>query len=172
MIMVLTHHLPLRTELTEFLDQQGYEVLMPDHREDVYVLAQESNPQVVVLDLSIAKPNALKIVKHLRNQGFTGKILIVAGASVRNAVPEVFRLGAEMVIGGPQGNSAPFMGVQVGAAIRSFFHEDIQRLALLISEERGGDPGRDWEDWFNAERQILQCLRPSPAEAPAAESSN
>ncbi len=125
----------------------------------------ETDPHVVVLDLYIVDPNALKIVENLRQQGFMGKILIVAGASVRNAVPEVLRLGADQVVGGPRGNEEPFLGGPIDAAIRSFFHQDIQSLAYRLFEERGCDPGREWEDWLEAERQILKCLKSSSLEA-------
>ncbi|GJL61996.1 MAG: hypothetical protein NPIRA04_06500 [Nitrospirales bacterium] len=156
MIMVVTHQPQLRNELIESLSLHGYEVLVPPHRQDVCALAQEANPQVIVLDLYIADPNGLEIVKRLRSQGFTGRILIIAGTSVRSSVPEVLRLGADQVIGSPQGSGAPLMSGQVEAAIRSFFHKEIQALAYKLFEERGHTSGGDWEDWFEAERQILK----------------
>ena len=162
MIIVVTHHQPLRNELTEHLTQEGYEVSVPRHRDDVFSLVQETSPKVVVLDFYVADPNGLEIVKRLRNQGFTGKILIVAGTSIRNAVPEVLRLGADLAIGGPRGNEEPFMGGQVEAAICSLFHADIQQRAYQLFEERGCQHGRDLDDWFEAERQILKRRSHSP----------
>ena len=35
-------------------------------------------------------------------------------------------------------------------------HDEIARRAYKLSEERGGEPGRDWEDWFRAERELYQ----------------
>ena len=173
MIMIITDHSPLRAELTEFLDQQGYEVLVPPHRHDIYALAQVTTPQVVVVDLYVANPNALEIVENIRKQGFTGKILIIAGASVRNAVPEALRLGADQAIGGPRGNKEPFMGKQVEAAIHSFFQEEIQRLAFQIYETRGCSHGRDWDDWFEAERVVLKRRnRTSSFNTPLVQPSN
>ncbi|WP_447968148.1 response regulator [Nitrospira sp. M1] len=159
MIMVVTHQPHLRNELIEHLTCQGYEVLVPPHRQDVCTLVQEANPQVIVLDLYVADPNGLEIVERLRRQGFTGKILIIAGASVRSAVPEAFRLGADQAVGGPQGTGAPLLSGQVEATIRSFFHQEIQALAYKLYEERGRTPGRDWDDWFEAECQILNLQK-------------
>ncbi len=33
-------------------------------------------------------------------------------------------------------------------------HEDIARRAYQLFEERGGEHGCDWEDWFQAEREL------------------
>ena len=32
-------------------------------------------------------------------------------------------------------------------------HAEIARRAYELFEERGGEPGREWEDWFRAERE-------------------
>jgi DNA-binding NarL/FixJ family response regulator len=164
-IMVVTHQLPLSDEITELFGQQGFEMLVPPPRHKVCSLAQETNPQVVVLDFYLADPNALEIIANLRKQKFTGKILILAGASVRNAVPEAFRLGADQAIGGPQGSCAPNMEGQIAAGIRSLFHEDIQRLTYSLFEKRSRSPNRDWDDWLEAERQILLHRKTSSLEA-------
>ena len=37
-------------------------------------------------------------------------------------------------------------------------HEDIARRAYQLYEERGGEHGRDVEDWFQAERELRQLL--------------
>jgi|SRR5208282_2008672 DUF2934 family protein len=34
--------------------------------------------------------------------------------------------------------------------------DEIRRLAYLLSERRGFEPGHDAEDWLNAEREVLQ----------------
>lgn len=37
--------------------------------------------------------------------------------------------------------------------------EEIRRLAYLLSERRGFEPGHEAEDWFTAEREIRQRYR-------------
>jgi len=32
-------------------------------------------------------------------------------------------------------------------------HDEIARRAYQLFEERGREPGREWEDWFRAERE-------------------
>jgi hypothetical protein len=33
-------------------------------------------------------------------------------------------------------------------------HDEIARRAYQLFEERGREPGHDWEDWFQAEREL------------------
>jgi hypothetical protein len=33
-------------------------------------------------------------------------------------------------------------------------HEELERRAYQLFEERGREPGREWEDWFRAEREL------------------
>ena len=33
-------------------------------------------------------------------------------------------------------------------------HDEIARRAYQLFEERGREPGREWEDWFRAEREL------------------
>lgn len=35
-------------------------------------------------------------------------------------------------------------------------HDDIARRAYELYEQRGGEHGHDWEDWFQAERELRQ----------------
>ena len=48
-------------------------------------------------------------------------------------------------------------------------HADIARRAYQLYEERGGGHGRDWEDWFQAERELRQFLREASGRVLAAE---
>jgi Protein of unknown function (DUF2934) len=33
-------------------------------------------------------------------------------------------------------------------------HDEVARRAYQLFEERGREPGREWEDWFRAEREL------------------
>jgi hypothetical protein len=33
-------------------------------------------------------------------------------------------------------------------------HDELARRAYQLFEERGREPGREWEDWFRAEREL------------------
>lgn len=34
-------------------------------------------------------------------------------------------------------------------------HEDVERRAYELCEQRGRGDGRDWDDWLKAERELL-----------------
>lgn len=41
----------------------------------------------------------------------------------------------------------------VDRPVRAPNHDEIARRAYQLFEERGREPGREWEDWFRAERE-------------------
>jgi hypothetical protein len=41
-------------------------------------------------------------------------------------------------------------------------HDEIARRAYQIYEERGGEHGRDWDDWLQAERELRQAAAGRP----------
>ena len=46
--------------------------------------------------------------------------------------------------------------------------DEIRRLAYLLSERRGFEPGHESEDWLNAESEVLQRYRQQSASAQSA----
>jgi hypothetical protein len=38
-------------------------------------------------------------------------------------------------------------------------HEDVERRAYELFEQRGREEGRDWDDWLQAERELLASDR-------------
>lgn len=38
-------------------------------------------------------------------------------------------------------------------------HEEVARLAYSYWEARGGQGGSPWQDWFDAERELIERLR-------------
>ena len=43
----------------------------------------------------------------------------------------------------------------------------IAQRAYALYQSRGGDPGREFEDWLEAEREVLSALPPAAEEPPA-----
>ena len=38
-------------------------------------------------------------------------------------------------------------------------HEDVERRAYELFDQRGREQGRDWDDWLQAERELLAAER-------------
>lgn len=53
----------------------------------------------------------------------------------------------------------PQTGTGPEAAALAVSHEELERRAYRIFQERGGQPGRDLEHWLQAERELLAEMR-------------
>jgi len=162
MIMVVTFHPEFRDKIFSFLSAKGYEVCLPPHRQDVFPLVKEKNPLVIILDMYVAEPSGLEVLRELRAQNYKGKVVALAGTSVSSLMAEAFKLGVDQVIGGIQGSGGALNLDQVALAIRTVLHSDIAMRAFELYETRGRTKGNDLGDWFEAERQILKRSIPLP----------
>lgn len=154
-IMIVTFHEEFREKISAFLSEKGYEVCVPPHRQDVIPLIKEKSPLVVVLDMYVAEPNGLEVLRELRAQHYHGRIVALAGTSVRSLMSQASQLGVDQVIGGFQGDGGALNLDQVESAIKMSLHSSIARRAFELYEARGRTKGKDLEDWFEAERQIF-----------------
>jgi len=163
MIMVVTFQEEFRDKISSFLSEKGYDVCVPPHRQDVFPLVKEKNPLVVVLDMYVAEPNALDVLRELRTQDFGGKVVALSGTSVSSLMSQAFNLGVNQVIGGFQGSGGALNLDQVESAIKTALHSDIAKRAFELYDARGRTKGNDLGDWFEAEREIFnfKTLLPS-----------
>jgi hypothetical protein len=65
-------------------------------------------------------------------------------SEVTNTKPAKPMRKPEIVRGEPRANLVPIN-----------LDDEIRRLAYLLSEQRGFEPGHETEDWLNAEREVL-----------------
>ncbi|MDH4359869.1 MAG: DUF2934 domain-containing protein [Nitrospirota bacterium] len=173
MIMVVTFQQEFRDKIGSFLSEKGHEVCIPPHRQDVVPLVKEKNPLVIVLDMYVAEPSGLEVLRELRAQNYKGKVVALAGTSVSSLMAQAFHLGVDQVIGGIQGSGGALNLDQVESAIKTALHADIAKRAFELYEARGRTKGNDLGDWVEAERQILKRsipLTPSGQTATKAES--
>ena len=166
MIMIVTFHEELRDPMRSFLTGKGYEVCVPPHRQDVFPLIKEKSPVVVVLDMYVAEPSGLEVLKELRAQNYRGKVVALAGTSVSSLMSQAFKLGVDQVIGGFQGGGGALNFDQVESAIKTALHPDIAKCAYELYEARGRTKGNDLGDWFEAERQIIHMKTSLPSSKP------
>ena len=158
MIMVITFRDDFRKQVLPFLQEQGFEVCIPPHRQDVLPLIAEKRPLVVLLDLYVTNPNGLEVLHEMREHGYKGKVIVLAGRSISSKIPNALHLGIDQVIGGPQWVDGPF-NLQFGridSAIRTALHPTIAKRAFELYENRGRIHGHALDDWLNAEREIFK----------------
>ena len=156
MILVVVHDLESREQIRRFLEERGYEVNVPAHRQDVLPSAKDMRPLVIILDFYVADPDGLQVLKQLRAQQYTGKVIAIAGESMRGVIPEASHLGIDQIVGGPEGKVGVLLLDQLEAVIRLLCRQQIAERAYVLYEQRGRREGFDLEDWFEAGQQILK----------------
>ncbi len=118
MIMVVTFQQEFRDKISGFLLEKGYEVCVPPHRQDVFSLVKTNSPSVIVLDMYVAEPCGLEVLRELRTQNYRGKVVALAGPSVSSLMPQALRLGVDQVIGGFHGSGGVLNLDQLESAIK------------------------------------------------------
>jgi ActR/RegA family two-component response regulator len=112
MLLVATIDPLLRKNLWETLTEKGDPFLLLGERQNIIEAVFRHNPSLVVLDLFLTQPSGLETLRQLREQGYSGKVVVLGGLSCQNLVPEASRLGALQIIG------RPFNANQVLGAVR------------------------------------------------------
>ncbi len=159
MILIVTSNAALRNGLSAYLKERDYAACFPDHRQDTVGLVDQHHPQVMVLDLYISQPNGLAFLQTLRTHGYAGKVLALSGVSNRNLISNIQKMGVDQVINYSSNTPSSLVYDQIESMIRGIFRMDIAKRAYEIYAKRGGQHGRDLEDWFTAEQEIIQTLR-------------
>ncbi len=160
-VMVITHDDERRTKMCEYLTRLGYDTCVPAHRQEVVAELRDKKPDVVILDLYLAAPNALANLSQIRSAGFAGKVVVLAGKSSGAVLAEVGRLGVDYVVGDVRHVDGPFDAGPVAPAIKGAFHKEIARRAYELWMQGGQKKGYDREHWLEAEREIIK-LEPPP----------
>ena len=159
-IMIIVHHEGVREQLSEYLQDRHYDVHAAPHREDVSGMVKNVNPHVLVLDMYVAEPSGLNLLRQLRAEGFKGKVVALTGTSMVSLVSEAYRLGVTQMVGLPKGYEGSLDLERIEYAIRASMHDRIAKRAFEIWETKGRGHGHDLDDWLEAERQILPKTGP------------
>ena len=156
MIMIVIPDEEFRKEISRYLKERNYELSIPNHRQDVMNLVQKHQPNVIILDLFIADPNGPTLLKNLRLQGCSGKIIVISSASNRPVIGEVHQYHIEQVVSRSPTDPIRLLVDQIESTIRLLFRDPISRKAYEHYLNRSCSHGNDWEDWFKAEKEILK----------------
>ena len=166
MIMVVTSKEEFRNKICSFLEEKGYTLCIPSHRQDMLPLVKEKNPLVIVLDMYVSEPSGLKVLRELQAQNYKGKVIVLAGMSLSSLMSEVWHFGVEQVIGGVHGDSESLNLDQVESVIKMALHSSIAKRAFELYEAGVHPHGKDLDDWLEAERQILRRHTSLPSSGP------
>ena len=116
MVLIITHNEQFGRSVTEWLNNKGFPSSLACNGQQGLMRARQQVPTVVVLDLYVQEPSGMDVLHQLREQGYTGKVILMGGMSVSPMIPEALRLGVDQVIGGES-----ILG-PLECAIQSAFH--------------------------------------------------
>ena len=117
MIMILTHRNAMRDQLTSYLRERNYEVCVPAHRQDVRGLMKQTQPSFIILDLYLAEPSGAHVIRTLREDGYSGRILVLSAPSMTSVLKDLFPNGADEVMQFPAEIEGQFHFGQIENAI-------------------------------------------------------
>lgn len=100
-ILIITHDEKFAEHFERLLSINGDIVTLAFTGQEGLNCARQSSPELVVLDMYLKNPSGSEVLQSLREQGFTGKIILLAGLSVSPLVPKAMRFGIERVMGMP-----------------------------------------------------------------------
>jgi len=112
MLLIATIDPILRSHLEETFTKNGDPFLALEEGEDMVEAVLCHQPSMVILDLFLSHPSGIDILRQLRAEGYTGKVVVLGGPSTQSLVPEATRLGAIQIMG------RPFNVSQVLGAVR------------------------------------------------------
>ena len=161
MIFIISHHPKHRDELSQYFEERRYAICLAPHRENVSELVKHVKPHVVVLDVYVTSPNPADLLHQIRTEGYTGKVIVLAGPSSGSILTEIFRLGVDQVIGGPQYSDETINIEHLESTIRTVVHPFIAARAHELFVTRGGKEGNENNDWLQAEQEILFAKKSS-----------
>jgi DNA-binding response OmpR family regulator len=165
MIMLITYRSELRDQLNAMLQARGYETCIPPHRQDVVAVMEECHPDLILLDMYVADPSGLDVLKTLRDERYEGPIVMLSGPSMKTVIRDALPMGVDKVVHVPAQIAGRFDFGELAFAIESTlksepphdrkpYHSQIARRAHQLYEEGGRQHGRDLHDWLRAEQEL------------------
>ncbi len=125
MIMLITHQSELREQIGKSLGEHGHAVAIPPHRQDMLTTLKDTHPDLIVLDLYVSDPSGAEDWKMLREHGFQGAIIILAGPSMMSVLKGMHHGGTVRIL-------------QVPTMINGQFHlgELLSTIHSLMEQEK------------------------------------
>ncbi|OHA76732.1 MAG: hypothetical protein A3H01_02495 [Candidatus Wildermuthbacteria bacterium RIFCSPLOWO2_12_FULL_40_9] len=95
-ILIVEDEQALQKTLGEILTQEGYEVIAASDGEMGLTLAQDSNPDLVLLDLILPKMSGFEVLKQLKGNNLTKDIPVIVLTNLESVeeVDKAVSLGA------------------------------------------------------------------------------
>ena len=124
MIMLITHQSELREQISKSLRESGQTVAIPPHRQDMLTTLKDTNPDLIVLDLYVSDPSGAEDWKMLRDHGFQGGIIILAGPSIMSVLKGMHHGGIVCILQVPTMINGQFHLGELLSTVHSLMEQD------------------------------------------------
>jgi two-component system cell cycle response regulator len=132
-VLVVDDELGIRDSLSEFLTEEGYEVILASHGEEALELAERENPQVILLDIMMPGIDGIATCKRLKENEKTRFIPVIVATALWDTYAEAVEAGAEDFV------TKPFHLAELSFRVKSilrvrYLTNELERTAAYIKE--------------------------------------
>jgi DNA-binding response OmpR family regulator len=146
-ILIIEDDRKMSAALVSGIEAAGYEVNAASSAEEGFFLVHRTQPDLLLLDLTLPQRNGLDILKQIRSEGIDVRVLILTSHNTVEDRVEGLRTGADDYLGKPF--SFPELIARIDALLRRFLPNspasafEIGDLAIdtkLRTASRSGEP--------------------------------
>ena len=132
-ILVVDDELHVRGVLSEFLTEEGYEVIVATNGEEAIELAETESPQVILLDIKMPGIDGIEVCNTLKARERTRSIPIIIVTSYADRDVEAYLEGADDFVTKPFHPTEVSLRVKAALRIRHLTNE-LERAVTYIQE--------------------------------------
>ena len=160
-ILIIEDDRNMSDALVSGIRSAGYEVLSAASAEEGFFLVHQSQPDLLLLDLTLPHRNGLDVLRQIRKEGVDVRIMILTSHNTIDDRVEGLRLGADDYLGKPF--SFPELLARMDALLRRFLppkaHPSLEIGDLSIQpRERRAYRGGEFLDLTPREFDLLLYL--------------
>ena len=132
-ILVVDDEWEIRHLLSQFLTEEGYEVILASNGEAAIELAERENPQVILLDILMPGIDGIETCKRLKAGEKTRFIPIIMATALWDRYMEAIEAGAEDVV------TKPFNLTELSHRVKSilrvmYLTDELERAVAYIQQ--------------------------------------
>ena len=132
-ILVVDDELEIRNLLSQFLTEEGYEVILASNGEEAIELAERENPQVILLDIMMPGIDGIETCRRLKAEEKTRFIPVIMATALWDKYTEAIDAGAEDFV------TKPFNLTELSHRVKSilrvrYLTNELERTVAYIRE--------------------------------------
>ena len=132
-ILVVDDEFEIRSMLNDVLSREGYEVILASNGEEAIALAEQEDPQAILLDIVLPVIDGIEVCKRLKAEELTLTIPVIIMTGLAYSKVDVIEAGADDFL------AKPFDLVEVLFRLKSvlrvrYLTDEVDRLVAYIEE--------------------------------------